>query len=218
MDVFQVIGPVMIGPSSSHTAGAVRIGRLARAILGEDPRRAEIFLHGSFARTYRGHGTDRALVAGLLGLNVDDERVRQALDLAREDGLEIALEERDLGEVHPNSVRLVLQGSARQVEVMASSLGGAQVVVNRIDQFPVEVTGELPTLVAAYKDQPGIIAAVTALLAGRSINIARMRVSREGLGQRALMVVETDEGLPEEMIVGLRTWPVMERVIHIDPI
>lgn len=218
MDVFQVIGPVMIGPSSSHTAGAVRIGRLARAILGEDPRRAEIFLHGSFARTYRGHGTDRALVAGLLGLNVDDERVRQALDLARENGLEIALEERDLGEVHPNSVLLVLQGSTRQVEVMASSLGGAQVVVNRIDQFPVEVTGELPTLVAAYKDQPGIIAAVTALLAGRSINIARMRVSREGLGQRALMVVETDEGLPEEMIVGLRTWPVMERVIHIDPI
>ncbi|MGB9858529.1 MAG: L-serine ammonia-lyase, iron-sulfur-dependent subunit beta [Moorellaceae bacterium] len=218
MDVFQVIGPVMIGPSSSHTAGAVRIGRLARAILGEAPRRAEIFLHGSFARTYRGHGTDRALVAGLLGLNVDDERVRQALDLARENGLEFALEERDLGEVHPNSVLLVLQGSARQVEVMASSLGGAQVVVNRIDQFPVEVTGELPTLVAAYKDQPGIIAAVTALLAGRSINIARMRVSREGLGQRALMVVETDEGLPEEMIVGLRTWPVMERVIHIDPI
>lgn len=218
MDVFQVIGPVMIGPSSSHTAGAVRIGRLARAILSEEPLEADIFLHGSFARTYRGHGTDRALVAGLLGLNVDDERVRQALDLARDKGLKISFKEKDLGEVHPNSALLILKGSSRKVEVMGSSLGGAQVVVTKIDQFPVEVTGELSTLVAAYKDQPGIIAAVTALLAGQSINIASMRVSREGLGQRALMVLETDDSIPEEIISGLRAWPVMERVIRIDPV
>ncbi|MGI9952386.1 L-serine ammonia-lyase, iron-sulfur-dependent subunit beta [Moorellaceae bacterium AZ2] len=218
MDVFQVIGPVMIGPSSSHTAGAVRLGRLARAILDDEPREAEFLLHGSFARAYRGHGTDRALVAGLLGLEVDDERVRQALELAQEKGLKISFKERDLGEVHPNSVLMVIKGDSRRVEVLGSSLGGAQVVVTRIDRFTVEVTGQLPTLVAAYKDQPGIIAGVTALLAGQSINIANMRVSREGLGQRALMIVETDEGLPPEIVAGMRAWPVMERVITIDPV
>ncbi|HBT47044.1 MAG TPA: L-serine ammonia-lyase, iron-sulfur-dependent, subunit beta [Peptococcaceae bacterium] len=218
MDVFQVIGPVMIGPSSSHTAGAVRLGRLGRAILVGEPREAEFLLHGSFARTYRGHGTDRALVAGLLGFDVDDERVRRALDLARERGLKVSFEERDLGEVHPNSVLMVIKGEDRGVKVLGSSLGGAQVVVTRIDDFAVEITGQLPTLVAAYQDRPGVVAEVTALLADLGINIASMRVSREGRGRRALMIVETDEPVPREVIIGMRAWPVMERVITIDPV
>lgn len=218
MDVFQVIGPVMIGPSSSHTAGAVRLGRLGRAILAGEPREAEFLLHGSFARTYRGHGTDRALVAGLLGFDVDDERVRRALDLARERGLKVSFEERDLGEVHPNSVLMVIKGEDRGVKVLGSSLGGAQVVVTRIDDFAVEITGQLPTLVAAYQDRPGVVAEVTALLADLGINIASMRVSREGRGRRALMIVETDEPVPREVIIGMRAWPVMERVITIDPV
>ncbi|GFN22339.1 L-serine ammonia-lyase, iron-sulfur-dependent subunit beta [Thermanaeromonas sp. C210] len=218
MDVFQVIGPVMIGPSSSHTAGAVRLGRLARAILADEPREAEFLLHGSFARTYRGHGTDRALVAGLLGFEVDDERVRRALELAQERGLKVSFKEGDLGEVHPNSVLMIIKGGSRRVEVLGSSLGGAQVVVTRIDGFAVEVTGQLPTLVAAYKDRPGVVAEVTALLADRRINIANMRVSREGLGRRALMIVETDEALLPEIVADMRSWPVMERVITIDPV
>ncbi|BCV22356.1 L-serine ammonia-lyase, iron-sulfur-dependent subunit beta [Moorella sp. Hama-1] len=218
MDAFQIIGPVMIGPSSSHTAGAVRIGRLARAILGEQPVRAEILLHGSFARTFRGHGTDRALVAGLLGFDVADERVREALELAPAAGLEVIFGEKDLGDVHPNSVQLNLQGPERGVQVVASSLGGAQVLVRRIDDFEVELSGDLPTLVAAYPDRPGIVAAVTALLAGVGVNIAGMRVSRREAGERALMVVETDQAIPPGLVPAMRTLPMMERVIQIDPV
>ncbi|WXJ82632.1 L-serine dehydratase, beta chain [Moorella humiferrea] len=218
MDAFDVIGPVMIGPSSSHTAGAVRIGRLARAVLGEPPVRAEIFLHGSFARTYRGHGTDRALVAGLLGFDVDDERVREALDLAPAEGLEVSFGEKDLGDVHPNSVQLNLEGRERTVSVVASSLGGGQVVIKKIDAFSVDMGCELPTLVATYPDRPGVIAAVAALLAGGGINIASMRVSREAAGRQALMVLETDQPVPPGLVTAMRSLPMMERVIAIDPV
>lgn len=218
MDAFQIIGPVMIGPSSSHTAGAVRIGRLARAILGEPPCRAEIYLHGSFARTYRGHGTDRALVAGLLGFRVDDERVREALQLAPREGLEVTFAEKDLGDVHPNSVELDLQGREGSVRVVASSTGGGQVLVTRIDAFAVELAGELPTLVAAYPDRPGVIAAVASMLAGAGVNIASMRVSRQAAGQQALMVVETDQPVPAGLVAAMRSLPMMERVISIDPV
>ncbi|MDK2815891.1 MAG: L-serine dehydratase [Moorella sp. (in: firmicutes)] len=218
MDAFQIIGPVMIGPSSSHTAGAVRIGRLARAILGEVPCRAEILLHGSFARTYRGHGTDRALVAGLLGFNVADERVREALELAPRQGLEVSFSEKDLGDVHPNSVQLNLKGKERAVQVLASSLGGGQVVIKKIDAFTVEMNCELPTLVAAYPDRPGVIATVTALLAGAGVNIAGMRVSRQAAGQQALMVVETDQPVPPGLVAAMRSLPIIERVICIDPV
>ncbi|MDN5326000.1 MAG: L-serine dehydratase [Moorella sp. (in: firmicutes)] len=218
MDAFQIIGPVMIGPSSSHTAGAVRIGRLARAILGEQPVRAEILLHGSFACTVRGHGTDRALVAGLLGFDVADERVREALELAPREGLEVTFGEKDLGDVHPNSVQLNLEGREGKVRVEASSLGGAQVVIKKIDAFEVEIYGDLPTLVAAYPDRPGVIAAVAALLAGVGVNIAGMRVSRREAGEQALMVVETDQAIPPGLVPAMRALPMMERVIQIDPV
>ncbi|WP_258360722.1 L-serine ammonia-lyase, iron-sulfur-dependent subunit beta [Moorella sulfitireducens (nom. illeg.)] len=218
MDAFQIIGPVMIGPSSSHTAGAVRIGRLARAILGEIPCRAEILLHGSYARAYRGHGTDRALVAGLLGFNVDDERVREALELALRQGLEVTFSEANLGDVHPNSVQLNLKGRERDVHVLASSPGGGQVVIKKIDDFPVEMSCELPTLIATYPDRPGVIAAVTALLAGAGVNIAGMRVSRRAAGRQALMVMETDQPVPAGLVAALRSLPAIERVIAIDPV
>lgn len=218
MDVFQVIGPVMIGPSSSHTAGAVRIGRLARAILGEQPVRVDVYLHGSFARTYRGHGTDRALVAGLLGLNVDDERVPQALEIATREGLEVSFGEKNLGEVHPNSVRLDLKGEKGVISVTASSLGGAKVIVIKINNFDVEIPGDYWTLIAFYRDRPGVIAAVTALLADRGINIARMRVSREAAGQNALMVLETDEVIPSEILPLLKVLPMMKQVMRVEPV
>jgi L-serine dehydratase len=192
--VFEIIGPVMIGPSSSHTAGAVRLGLLARAVFGEQPARARITLHGSFASTGHGHGTDLALVAGLLGMAPDDERIRTADRQAREAGMEVTFESGDLGEVHPNTARLELSSAdGRTVTVQGSSIGGADVVLTAIDDFDVAITGELPVLVVEHRDQPGVIASVSAVLAEYGVNIASMEVSRERRGARALMVIETDQ-------------------------
>ncbi|MCL4078168.1 L-serine ammonia-lyase, iron-sulfur-dependent subunit beta [Coriobacteriia bacterium Es71-Z0120] len=202
--LFDIIGPVMIGPSSSHTAGAARLGALARAIVGGTPRRARVTLHGSFATTGRGHGTDRALAAGLLGMRPDDERLPDALELANASGLEVTFVSGDLGDVHPNTARLELTDAfGRAHLVQGSSLGGGDVVVTLIDDFPVEVTGELPLLVVVHHDQPGVVAAVTARLAADVINIASMQVSRERRGARALMLIETDERVPDEAIAGI---------------
>lgn len=199
--VFEVIGPVMIGPSSSHTAGAVRLGRLARAVFGETPARVRISLHGSFASTGRGHGTDLALVAGLLGYAPDDERIRTADAEARAAGLDVTFIEEDLGEVHPNTARMELTtADGRTVMVQGSSVGGADVVLTMIDDFDVHITGELPVLVVVHNDQPGVIASVSAVLARYGVNIASMEVSRERRGARALMVIETDQPVSADAI------------------
>ncbi|PKQ38497.1 MAG: L-serine ammonia-lyase, iron-sulfur-dependent, subunit beta [Actinobacteria bacterium HGW-Actinobacteria-1] len=202
--LFDIVGPVMIGPSSSHTAGAARLGALARAVVGETPRSAHITLHGSFATTGRGHGTDRALVAGLLGYAPDDERLPEALIIARDQGIAITFAEEDLGEVHPNTARMdMTDANGREFVVQGSSLGGGDVLVTLVNDFPVEVTGELPVLVVVHQDQPGVVAAVTARLAADVINIASMQVAREKRGARALMLIETDEPLPEEIAMSI---------------
>jgi L-serine dehydratase len=192
--VFEVIGPVMIGPSSSHTAGAVRLGRLARSVFGGMPESARITLHGSFASTGRGHGTDLALLAGLLGYAPDDPRIRNADTEAATAGLSFSLTDADLGEVHPNTARIEMTGAdGRTVTVQGSSVGGADVILTGIDDFDVAITGELPVLVVEHHDQPGVIASVSAILAEHGANIASMEVSRERRGARALMIIETDQ-------------------------
>lgn len=191
--VFDIVGPVMIGPSSSHTAGAVRLGALARAVFGDTPSHARILLHGSFATTGPGHGTDLALVAGLLGMSPDDARIPEAFALAAAAGLGFEFAEADLGEAHPNTARFELSDDAgRTIAVSGSSIGGGDVVVTDIDGFEVEISGELPVLIVEHLDQPGVIATVTGVLGGAGINIARMQVSRERKGARALMLIETD--------------------------
>jgi len=191
--VFDIIGPVMIGPSSSHTAGAVRLGALARAVFGEQPVAAVISLHGSFASTGHGHGTDLALVAGLLGMRPDDGRIPDALAEAERAAMAIAITEADLGEVHPNTAAFVLKGSdGRTMRVQGSSLGGGDVVITDVDGFEVEVSGELPVLLVEHQDRPGEVARATKVLAEHGINIASMQVSREKRGARALMLIETD--------------------------
>ena len=202
--VFEVIGPVMIGPSSSHTAGAVRIGRLARAVLGETPARARITLHGSFASTGHGHGTDLALIAGLLGYAPSDERIRTADIEAKDAGLAVEFAEGDLGEVHPNTARIEMSAAdGRTVTVQGSSIGGADVVLTAIDDFDVAITGELPVLIVEHHDQPGVIASVSATLAQHAVNIASMEVSRERRGARALMVIETDQPVGAAVVAAL---------------
>lgn len=218
LDVFDIIGPIMIGPSSSHTAGAVRLGRLARAIFGELPQQVDIYLHGSFAKTYKGHGTDVALVAGLLGLDTDDEGIVSALDLAKERGVIIKFIPSDLGDVHPNTVKLVMKKGEKLREVLGSSIGGGNVVVTQVDGFPVDLRGEYYTLVVLYRDRPGIVAKVTALLAQNNINIAKMRVSREGKGAQALMVVETDDYIPDEILEEAKKIEDIQGVLKVMPI
>ena len=202
--LFDIVGPVIVGPSSSHTAGAVRLGALARAIAGEDVRSALVTLHGSYASTGRGHGTDRAIVAGLLGFAPDDPRIRDAFVHADEAGLSVSFVDADLGDVHPNTAKIEIETvSGTTVVVQGSSLGAGDVEITLIDDFPVRVTGELPALGVVHHDQPGVVAAVSARLAAENINIASMQVFRERRAARALMVIETDELVRDEVALGI---------------
>ncbi len=197
MDVFSVVGPVMVGPSSSHTAGAVRIGRMARAVAGARVRRAEVVLHGSFADTYRGHGTDRAIVAGLLGLETDDPRVREALSIARRSGLDVSFRLADLGNVHPNTAKVILTADdGRTTEVTGSSIGGGAIRIVAIDGYEVSLSGEYHTLVTVHQDRPGVVARVSDVIARAGLNIAFMRVSRRGRRAEAMMTIELDDEIP----------------------
>lgn len=197
LSVFEIIGPVMIGPSSSHTAGACRIGWAARRVLGEAPRRVEVGLHGSFAATGDGHGTKEALAAGLLGFAPDDERLPKALELAATGGVEIVFRDADLGsEVHPNSADLVMEGATRREKVTASSTGGGAVLLTAIDGHEVQLTGHLDTFLLWHNDTPGFLARITALLACVEINVASIRTSRTERGEAALTAIEIDSHLP----------------------
>ena len=192
--VFDIVGPVMIGPSSSHTAGAVRLGLMARKILGEEAVRAEINLHGSFARTYRGHGTDKALIAGILGFAPEDERIREALQIARDHGLEFSFQTVNLEEAHPNTAVIYLVGrSGRTARVRGASVGGGNIMISNIDGYNVELTGQYPALITIHHDCPGVITRVTQILAHAAVNIAFMRVSRQNRGETAMMIMELDE-------------------------
>lgn len=218
-NVFDLLGPIMVGPSSSHTAGAVRLGAMARKILGEEPVEGKLLLHGSFATTGKGHGTNLALAAGLLGMFPDDERIPEALRLAEERGLNICFETGDLGEVHPNTVKFDLLGvNGRQVQVVGSSIGGGTIVIRQINDFEVEIRGDYPTLVILHQDLPGVVAQVTLLLATAQINIARMLVSREKKGAQALMVLETDQSIDNAVLELLRKLPRIYQALAIEPL
>ena len=194
MNVFDILGPVMIGPSSSHTAGAAKIGRIAGIILGEKPVQADIYLHGSFAATYRGHGSDRALVGGLLGFAADDERLRQALEIAVQEGLKVTIYTTNLGDVHPNTVKIIVAGvSGKTVDMVASSIGGGDIKVVDLSGFKVDFDGQCNTLIIPHQDRPGTVAAVTDVLAEEGVNIAQMKVTREIPGSDAIMIIETDQ-------------------------
>ena len=199
--VFDIVGPVMIGPSSSHTAGAVRLGLMARKILGEEAVRAEINLHGSFARTYRGHGTDKALIAGILGFAPEDERIREALQIARDHGLEFSFQTVNLEEAHPNTAVIYLVGrSGRTARVRGASVGGGNIMISNIDGYNVELTGQYPALITIHHDCPGVITRVTQILAHAAVNIAFMRVSRQNRGETAMMIMELDDQPAEEVV------------------
>jgi L-serine dehydratase len=213
VSLLDIIGPVMVGPSSSHTAGACRIGLFARALLGAQAETALVELHGSFARTGVGHGTDRAIAGGLLGFPPDDERLRSSLDHAEKAGLKITFTNAKLrGEHHPNTTRISLTHGKEAAKVTGSSLGAGRILITDIDGFPVEITGSYPSLIFVAKDQPGIVAAVSSALAAEGGNIATMRVSRRGKGGDAIHVYELDESPTEGALTRIRALPAARMV------
>lgn len=200
MNVFDILGPVMIGPSSSHTAGAVRIGLITQRLLGTTPAKADILLHGSFARTYRGHGTDKALIAGIMGFEPDDTRIRNAYDIAGERGIKIFIHTGNIENAHPNTAKLVLTDKdLRTVELLGSSIGGGNILITEVNGLKVHITGEKITFIVLHRDRPGIIAAVTEVLANAGINICNFNLSRKERGGDAVMTIETEGGQSEDL-------------------
>jgi L-serine dehydratase len=205
VSLLDIIGPVMVGPSSSHTAGACRLGLLGRGLVSGTPQKALLELHGSFARTGEGHGTDKALVAGLLGFRPDDDRIRTALQIAEQEGLDYRFEKTTLNDTaHPNTVRMTLERGDIKAALTGSSLGAGRVQVNEIDGYPVEVTGNFHTIVLVAEDRKGSIARITSILADHDINIATLRLTRKQKGGDAFMVIECDESPGEGVRDELR--------------
>lgn len=200
MDVFDIIGPVMIGPSSSHTAGAARIGRYALNILGIEPVRADIYFSGSFAKTYKGHGTDKAIVAGILGMDTDDPGIKYSFDTAEHRGLEFYFHTCEIENSHPNTAFVVLTSeTGRKVEVQGASIGGGNIIITKINGTPVEITGKFTTMIVLHKNIPGMISDVTSVLAKYGINIGRFDLRRNPRGGRGVMIIELDSDLPEHI-------------------
>ena len=217
MTIFDIMGPIMVGPSSSHTAGAVRIGRLARRLLGELPARAEILLHGSFAATGTGHGTDRAIVAGLLDMEPDDRRIPGSLQLAREAGMAVDIHPVELRHAHPNTAVLnLITSQGRPLSISASSLGGGRIRVNAIDGMEASFSGDSPTLIIRNEDRPGIVAEVSRILSGGNANIATMQLYRDRRGGLAVMVLECDSPLPPPLLRQLGGLDGVVRCTYLD--
>ena len=204
MNIFDIIGPVMVGPSSSHTADAVKIGYIARKLMGEEIAEAEILLYGSFLATGKGHGTNMALVAGLMGMKPDDNRIPDSLNIAKERGMQVTFGVSDLKEAHPNTAQLRLTGvTGRKLEVVGESIGGSRINIAKIDGIDTNFSGDYPTLVVHNIDQPGHVSEVTSMLAHKSVNIAAMQLYRSNRGGEAVMVVECDQEVPQEGIKWL---------------
>lgn len=216
MNIFDVMGPVMVGPSSSHTAGAVKIGYISRMLLGEKVMAANILLYGSFYTTGKGHGTRKAIVAGLMGMKPDDIRIPQSIELAKEEGMKIEFGEAILKDAHPNTVQVFLTGeSGKTLEVIGQSLGGSRINIAEIDGIDTNFSGDYPTLVVHNLDQPGHVSEVTSMLSHKGVNIAYMQLYRANRGGEAVMVVECDQEVPKEGIDWLKKVEGVKKVTYL---
>jgi L-serine dehydratase len=213
VNIFDIIGPVMIGPSSSHTAGAARLGYVARTILGKEPVKAVIQLSGSFAQTYRGHGTDKALIAGILGFPPDDVRIRDSFDHAAQAGLDCQFVCENIPNAHPNTARITLTSAdGETVTVQGASVGGGNILVDELNGMAVHVTGQNNTLVVLHQDKPGAIAAVTNFMAYSGVNIGSFRLARPQKGGTAVMTIEVDGEISNLLI---ETLSILPNIIHV---
>lgn len=216
MNLFDIIGPVMVGPSSSHTAGAARIGYIAQRLLGAPLKSAIIYLHGSFALTGQGHGTDKALIGGLMGMAPDDENLPNSFEIAKKRNISFEFHEKEIRGAHPNTVEMQLTcENGRNLDIVASSLGGGRIKVCSIDGLEANFNGELPTLIVHNLDQPGHVAEVTSTLAHKGVNIATMQLYRNGRGGHAVMVVECDQEVPKAAVRWLEHLEGVEKVTYL---
>lgn len=205
MNIFEILGPVMVGPSSSHTAGAVRIGYVCSKLMGERVISADIELYGSFLLTGKGHGTPQALVAGLLGMMPDDARIPNAFEIADKEGLQFTIGEAKLKEAHPNSVLLRLKGeNGKELEVIGESLGGSIINIAQIDGLPANISGDYPTLIASNMDVPGMVAKVSKVLYDANINIAQMHLYRASRGKNSVLIAECDQEIEDKTLNDIR--------------
>ncbi len=216
MNVLDIIGPVMIGPSSSHTAGACRIGYIARKLLAQTPVSAEVDLAGSFAQTYKGHGTDRAIIAGILGMRPDDERLPRSLELAEEQGLPYRFRTISLPRCHPNTavIRLTAQDGTA-VEIEGASIGGGNVLITRLNGMESAFAGQTDTLIIPHRDTPGVIATVSQILSFSGANIGNFKLTRPSKGRLAMMTIEVDSPIAPQTIQALRALPNVENVVYL---
>ncbi|MDP3058800.1 MAG: L-serine ammonia-lyase, iron-sulfur-dependent subunit beta [bacterium] len=216
--ILDIIGPIMIGPSSSHTAGAARLGKLAKTLLGESLAKAEIELFGSFAKTYLGHGTHLALLGGLLGFDPDDERIRKADEIASRQ-FDFCFSTFDAPiNMHPNTVRLILRGGSEAIELVGASLGGGRVVVNEIDGFSVRLDGERTVIIVHSVDIPGVITSLTSVLSEAGVNIGNMSVSRTAKGAKVIMTIEIDCVILPEVLARVEKVPGITKVSQVTPL
>ncbi|MET3728779.1 L-serine dehydratase [Fictibacillus halophilus] len=213
--VFDIIGPIMIGPSSSHTAGAARIGRVARSLFGRKPKYATISFYGSFAKTYRGHGTDVAIVGGILDYDTFDTRIVDALTIAEQEGIMVTMTAEDAITDHPNTARVIIGDEDDKIEVVGISIGGGKIEITELNGFELRLSGNHPALLIVHNDKYGAIAGVANILAKHEINIGHMEVSRKEKGKEALMVIEIDQNADEIIIDELNSLPIVQQVVKI---
>ena len=208
LQVFDILGPIMIGPSSSHTAGAVRIGKYARSVLGKTPVKAVIRFSGSFAKTYKGHGTDKAVIAGILGMDTDDSRIRNSMQIATEEGLDFIFIEEDIDGAHPNTAEITLtDAEGRSALIQGASIGGGNIVINKINDTEVSISGKSDTLVIPHDDVPGMIAVVTNILAEKGVNVHGFSLGRDRKGGIAVMTIEIDGDIDESINEAIMECP-----------
>ncbi|MFZ6013446.1 MAG: L-serine ammonia-lyase, iron-sulfur-dependent subunit beta [Bacteroidota bacterium] len=217
--VFDMIGPVMIGPSSSHTAGVVRIARTALKLLGGKPEEADIIFYNSFARTYEGHGSDRAIIAGLLDFKTDDKRIKESLDIAAKEGLQFKFKSiGNASALHPNTIRLNLRRGDKKIEVLGESKGGGVINISEVNGFKADFSASLHTLIITAGDVKGSIAFIADVLAHDDCNIATMSVSRKGKNDLACLVIEMDSGVKAVTLEYLRSLSWVKEIIYVPDI
>jgi L-serine dehydratase len=215
--LLSVVGPVMIGPSSSHTAGVARLCFLARKAFGETPERARVTFYGSLAATWKGHGSDKAAIAGLLGIHPEDERLGFARELAAREGVRVEIVE-DRGDEpgrHPNTLKAELEAHGRRLEMFGCSVGGGAILVESVNGFPASLSGELDAVLVRHLDRPGVIAAVAGLLAEAGVNIAGAASRRSQKGDQALLAVEVDQAPPGGVVEAIRGLDSVLAAVHV---
>jgi len=213
--VFDIIGPIMIGPSSSHTAGAARIGRVARSLFAREPKWAHIYFYGSFAQTFRGHGTDVAIVGGILDYDTFDERIIDAITIAKSKGMALYFYEEEAIPHHPNTAKIRIGDENGELELVGISIGGGKIEIIELNGFQLKLSGNHPAILVAHNDKFGTIASVSNLLAKHEINIGHMEVSRKDVGKLALMTIEVDQTIEDAVLEEIAKLPNILKVTKI---